>query len=94
MANENTSLRGDRPIQSKYRSMVAPVTIIICVSLLFTIRWLYLLWHLSHWRSGLQVLADYNIDVRARVAIRPVYSKLVLPSRKSLEIIINIKIKK
>ena len=31
---------------------------------------------------------------RARVAIRPVYSKLVLPSRKSLEIIINIKINK
>ena len=28
------------------------------------------------------------------MAIRPVYSKLVLPSRKSLEIIINIKIKK
>ena len=27
------------------------------------------------------------------MAIRPVYSKLVLPSRKSLEIIINIKIK-
>ena len=26
------------------------------------------------------------------MAIRPVYSKLVLPSRKSLEIIINIKI--
>ena len=28
------------------------------------------------------------------MAIRPVYSKLVLPSRKSLEIIINIKIRK
>ena len=28
------------------------------------------------------------------MAIRPVYSKLVLPSRKSLEIIINIKITK
>ena len=28
------------------------------------------------------------------MAIRPVYSKLVLPSRKSLEIIINIKINK
>ena len=28
------------------------------------------------------------------MAIRPVYSKLVLPSRKSLEIIINIKKKK
>ena len=28
------------------------------------------------------------------MAIRPAYSKLVLPSRKSLEIIINIKIKK
>ena len=28
------------------------------------------------------------------MAIRHVYSKLVLPSRKSLEIIINIKIKK
>ena len=28
------------------------------------------------------------------MAIRPVYSKLVLPSRKSFEIIINIKIKK
>ena len=28
------------------------------------------------------------------MAIRPVYSKLVLPSRKSLKIIINIKIKK
>ena len=28
------------------------------------------------------------------MAIRPVYSKLVLPSQKSLEIIINIKIKK
>ena len=28
------------------------------------------------------------------MAIRPVYSKLVLPSRKSLEIIINIKIEK
>ena len=27
------------------------------------------------------------------MAIRPVYSKLVLPSRKSLEIMINIKIK-
>ena len=27
------------------------------------------------------------------MAIRPVYGKLVLPSRKSLEIIINIKIK-
>ena len=27
------------------------------------------------------------------MTIRPVYSKLVLPSRKSLEIIINIKIK-
>ena len=27
------------------------------------------------------------------MAIRPVYSKLVLPSRKSLEIIMNIKIK-
>ena len=27
------------------------------------------------------------------MAIRPVYSKLVLPSRKSFEIIINIKIK-
>ena len=33
----------------------------------------------------------YALSVRARVAIRPVYSKLVLPSRKSLEII-NIKI--
>ena len=31
--------------------------------------------------------------VRARVASRPAYSKPVLPSRKSLEIIINIKIK-
>ena len=28
------------------------------------------------------------------MAIRPVYSKIVLPSRKSLEIIINIKMKK
>ena len=28
------------------------------------------------------------------MTIRPVYSKLVLPSRKSLEIMINIKIKK
>ena len=28
------------------------------------------------------------------MAVRPAYSKLVLPSRKSLEIIINIKIKK
>ena len=35
----------------------------------------------------------WTLNVRARVAIRPVYSKLVLPSRKSLEIIINIKIK-
>ena len=34
-----------------------------------------------------------TLNVRARVAIRPAYSKLVLPSRKSLEIIINIKIK-
>ena len=34
-----------------------------------------------------------TLNVRARVAIRPVYSKLVLPSRKSLEIINNIKIK-
>ena len=35
-----------------------------------------------------------TLNVRARVAIRPVYSKIVLPSRKSLEIIINIKKKK
>ena len=35
----------------------------------------------------------WTLNVKARVAIRPVYSKLVLPSRKSLEIIINIKIK-
>ena len=35
-----------------------------------------------------------TLNIRARVAIRPVYSKLVLPSRKSLEIIINIKIKR
>ena len=34
----------------------------------------------------------WTLNVRARVAIRPVYSKLVLPSQKSLEIIINIKI--
>ena len=34
----------------------------------------------------------WTLNVRARVAIRPVYSKPVLPSRKSLEIIINIKI--
>ena len=33
-----------------------------------------------------------TLNVRARLAIRPVYSKLVLPSQKSLEIIINIKI--
>ena len=35
-----------------------------------------------------------TLNVRARVAIRPVYSKLVLPSRKSLDKIINIKKKK
>ena len=32
-----------------------------------------------------------TLNVRARVAIRPVYSKLALPSRKSLAKMINIK---
>ena len=36
----------------------------------------------------------WTLNISARVAIRPIYSKLVLPSRKSIEIIINIKIKK